>query len=119
MHLIRGAQTDQVAVTGDVARCMRVSEEYQGFATTLGVPFTFPWVISHRPVSAEAFILFAGPPGQAKLQRQGLDYSVSLVTRQVTWLATARIALPANSVITVVYYRVGRAIQPSGSYPPQ
>lgn len=102
MTLLRGAQTEH-----DGFASMRVVDQFQGVPAPLGVDTLLPIRLSHRPRAAEGVVLFAGeaPAGAGELQRQGVDYSVDIETRQITWLATARKPLSSIAVLIVRYWR--------------
>lgn len=102
MTRLRGAQTEH-----DGFGSMRVVDQFQGVPAAAGVNTVLPIRLSHRPRAAEGVALFAGeaPVGAGELQRQGVDYSVDIENRRITWLATARKPLSVGAVIIVRYWR--------------
>jgi len=98
-RLIRGAQ---------LHRGVKRTEWFQGANAPMGVD-TALFRLADRPQSRAALRLFVGVLGTAsgRLMVLGLDFDVDLLSRVVTWLATARWPLIPTNVVTLDYYAQG------------
>ncbi len=103
---------------------VRRSEWTQGVSAPLGFATLIPYTLQDTPQSAKAVKLLFGtyavvnaspnlgvPPtisgAQGRLACLGVDFSVNLQTRQITWLPTARWPLVPDNFVVFDYYSYG------------
>lgn len=96
----RGAQLHQA---------IKRSEWLQGFTAYTGVDTLLPIILMDRPQSRQAVRCFLGTVagGQGKLVVLGIDFDVNIISRTVTWLATARWPLGPANVLNFDYWSQG------------